>query len=70
MAKSVPGSKLAMRALAAQFRGYAAETSLEIFRSKFEDTADELERLAGVPLTPRVNVRKFPGTGNARGYKH
>ena len=61
---------LAIQALAARFRVYAAETSLEIFRRKFEATADELERLAGVPLTAHINVRKFPGTGNARGYGH
>jgi len=50
MAESVPGNRLAMQALAARFRAHAAETSLEVFRQKFEATADELERLAGVPL--------------------
>jgi hypothetical protein len=70
MAESVPGNRLAMQALAARFRAHAAETSLEVFRQKFEATADELERLAGVPLTLRANVRKFPDTGNDRGYEH
>ena len=63
---------LAMQALAAQFRAHAAETSLEIFRRKFEAAAQELERQAGAPLTMPANVR---GTeprdrGNDRGYGH
>ena len=48
---------LAMQALAARFRAHAAETSLEVFRRKFEAVAEELDRQAGVPLTTRSNVR-------------
>jgi len=56
---------LAMQALAARLRTQAAETSLEVFRRKFEAAAEELERHAGLPSRP-----KSPGTGNDRGYGH
>lgn len=61
---------LTMQALAARFRAYAAETSLDSFRCKFEAAAQELEQLAS--LTRRSNVRGLgpPGTGNGRGYGH
>jgi hypothetical protein len=70
MAEQGQENILAMQALAAQFRAYAAETSLETFRSKFEATAEELERLAA--LTRRSNVRGLgsPDRGSARGYGH
>ena len=57
---------LAMQALAARLRAQAAETSLEVFRRKFEAAAEELERHAGLP--PRTP--KSPDTGNDRGYGH
>lgn len=57
-----------VQALAARFRVYAAETSLDTFRYKFEAAAEELEQLAS--LTRRSNVRGLgsPGTGSGRGY--
>jgi hypothetical protein len=61
---------LAMQALAARFRAHAAETSLEIFRRKFEAVAEELERQAGVPLTMPTSFRGSPDKGNGRGYGH
>lgn len=70
MAEQGHENVLAMQALAAQFRAYAAETSLEMFRCKFEATAQELERLAGVSSDQRTSVRKFPDTGSGRGYGH
>jgi hypothetical protein len=71
MAEQGRENVLTMQALAARFRAYAAETSLEIFRCKFEAAAEELERLAS--LTKRSNVRGSvgsPGTGSDRGYGH
>jgi hypothetical protein len=35
-----------MRALAARFRGHAAETSLKIFQDKFQSMAADLEEAA------------------------
>jgi hypothetical protein len=35
-----------MRSLAAQLRGHAAETTLELYRRKFEGIASELEEAA------------------------
>jgi len=63
---------LAMQALAARLRAHAAETSLEIFRCKFEAAAEELEREAGAPLTIQPNVRGLapPDRGSGRGYGH
>ncbi|MBW8708522.1 MAG: hypothetical protein JF627_04535 [Alphaproteobacteria bacterium] len=40
------GPALKMRALAARLRGYAAETSIEHFRRKFQIVASELEEAA------------------------
>ena len=37
---------LEMRTLAVRLRGHAAETSLDMFRRKFEATASELEKAA------------------------
>ena len=37
---------LKLRALAARFRGHAAETAIEYFRRKFERAASELEEAA------------------------
>ena len=70
MAEQRQENILTMQALAARFRAYAAETSLETFRCKFEAAAEELERLA--LLTRRTNVRGLgpPGTGSGRGYGH
>ena len=61
---------LTMQALATRFRAYAAETSLETFRCKFEAAAEELDRLASV--TRRSNVRGLepPGMGSGREYGH
>jgi hypothetical protein len=41
-----PENALKLHVLAARFRAHAAETSLEIFRRKFEVTASELEEAA------------------------
>lgn len=41
-----PGNALELRSIAARFRALAAETSIESFRRKFEDTASELEEAA------------------------
>jgi hypothetical protein len=57
---------LAMQALAARLRTQAAETSLDIFRRKFEAAAEELERHAGLP--PRKP--KSPDMENDREYGH
>ena len=72
MAEQRQENVLAMQALAARFRAHAAETSLEVFRSKFQAAAEELERLAGAPLTTHSNVRGLGSrdTGSGRGYGH
>ena len=70
MAEQRQENILAMQALAARFRAHAAETSLEIFRRKFEAVAADLERQAGAPLTLHSSSRGFPDTGNDRGYGH
>ena len=41
-----PGNRLKMRLLAARLRGHAAETSLDLYRRKFEGIAAELEEAA------------------------
>ena len=41
-----PANALKLHALAARFRAHAAETSIELFRRKFEGTASELEEAA------------------------
>ena len=41
-----PDNALKLRALAARFRGHAAETGVDYFRRKFESTASELEEAA------------------------
>ena len=61
---------LTMQALAARFRAHAAETSLEIFRCKFEAAAEELERLAGTRLIKLASFRGSPDKGNDPGYGH
>lgn len=61
---------LTMQALAARFRAYAAETSLEMFRCKFEATAEELERLASLTMHSNVRGLAPPGRGSGRGYEH
>ena len=40
------GHVLELRSLAARFRTHAAETSIALFRRKFEGTASELEEAA------------------------
>jgi hypothetical protein len=40
------GNALKLHSLAARFRALAAETSIELFRRKFEGTASELEEAA------------------------
>jgi len=40
------GNALKMRTLAAQLRGHAAQTSIELYRRKFEGIAAELEEAA------------------------
>lgn len=42
-----PDQAVKMCALAARFRAQAAETSVEMFRRKFEAVAAELEEAAG-----------------------
>jgi hypothetical protein len=42
-----PDRAVKMRALAARFRAQAAETSIAMFRRKFEAVAAELEEAAG-----------------------
>jgi len=63
---------LAMQLLAARFRRHAAETSIDVFRRKFEAAAQELEREAGAPLTMELNSRgqepRDRGTGPIYGY--
>ena len=64
---------LAMQALAARFRSHAAETSIELFRRKFEAAAAELEQQAGLRWSLRVNSRGWellPGRENDPGYGH
>lgn len=50
-------SALKIRALAAQLRAHAAETSIEHFRHKFEITASELEEQA-VDVESRARFRE------------
>ena len=64
---------LAIQALAARFRSHAAETSIDMFRRKFEAAAAELEQQAGLRWTLRINSRglePLPGNENDRGYGH
>jgi hypothetical protein len=58
---------LQMRALAAQLRGHAAETSLEIFQCKFLATAAELEK-AALNAENRTRFSLVPGNGPE--YRH
>jgi hypothetical protein len=46
-----------MRTLAAQMRGHAAETGLELYRRKFEEAASELEESAVDAETRAGRVR-------------
>ena len=46
MQSGVYDPALKMRALAAQLRAHAAETSMELFRHKLESAASELEEQA------------------------
>jgi hypothetical protein len=46
MIGQAPGNALELRSIAARFRALAAETSIELFRRKFEGTASELEEAA------------------------
>ena len=41
-----PENVLKMRTLAAQMRGHAAETTIALYRRKFEEVASELEESA------------------------
>ena len=41
-----PGNALKLHSLAARFRAHADQTSIELFRRKFEGTASELEEAA------------------------
>ena len=43
MLNCTPENVLKMRTLAAQLRGHAAETTIELYRRKFEEVASELE---------------------------
>jgi hypothetical protein len=45
-----------MRLLAAQMRGYATETALEMYRRKFESIASELEE-ASIDAQSRAECR-------------
>ena len=72
-----------IRALAAQLRMHAAETSVQMFRRKFEAAALELEQQAmdaesrqrfdtaelNFP-TRFPDAVRLPGKGNDRGYEH
>ena len=52
-----PDTALKMRALAAQLRAHAAETSMDHFRRKFEVAASELEENA-LDIESRVWFRE------------
>jgi hypothetical protein len=56
MRQSVPETAVKMRALAAQLRSHAAETSMDVYRRKFEGTASELEE-AAVNTETRAQTR-------------
>ena len=57
MQKDVPDPALKLRALAAQLRVHAAETSIGHFRHKFEIAASELEEQA-VDAESRARFRE------------
>jgi hypothetical protein len=59
MQSSVYEPALRKRALAAQLRAHAAETSVELFRHKFESAASELEEQA-VNAESRALFREQP----------
>ena len=69
---------LEMRALAAQLRLHAAETSLEMFRRKFETAAGELEEKARdleegywqSDTWPAGNAPRPHAPESGRGYRH
>jgi hypothetical protein len=58
---------LQMRALAAQLRDHAAETSQEIFKCKLEAAAAELEEAARD--SEAFQFVKLPEKGNGHGYE-
>jgi hypothetical protein len=60
---------LQLRTLAAQLRGYAAETALEIFRDKFNATANELEDEARRAENP-AHIVEISAQGHGRAYRH
>jgi hypothetical protein len=83
MSDRTPERVLRMRALAAELRTHATETTLESFQLRFEAVATELEQRANIedyfPLldfpTPRSSDLRspdprFPDKGNGRGYGH
>lgn len=57
MQKADPDPVLKMRALAAQLRAHAAQTSVAHFRHKFENAASELEEQA-VDAESRARLRE------------
>jgi hypothetical protein len=61
---------LQLRTLAARLRGYAAETSLEIFRDKFHAMADDLEEEARRAENPAHLQAPLSVRGHQRGYRH
>jgi hypothetical protein len=60
---------LQLRTLAARLRGYAAETSLEIFRDKFHALADELEEEAR-RAENSAHVQAPSAQGHRRAYRN
>ena len=67
-----------MRLLAARLRGHAAETSLDLYRRKFEGIAAELEEAALAAESRETRFRagvlkpavpRFRGRGSSREYE-
>jgi hypothetical protein len=80
MSDRTPERVLRMRALAAELRTHATETTLESFQRRFEAVATELEQRADIEdyflphlldfPTPISHDPRFPDKGNGRGYGH
>jgi hypothetical protein len=73
MSDRTPERVLRMRALAAQLRTHATETTLEVFQRRFEAVAAELEQRADIEgrfyfLPRRLEVSRAPDKGSGRGY--